>query len=133
MFRGWLGRSEIDDELAAAWAVVAPSLWAEPLGLVAAEAAVRGVPVVASATGGLAEIVTHRRNGLLFPNGDEAALSACLSDIAGGRVFPDHAVPASAVRDVAEQHDVKRHVARIEEIRVEISSAGNGLSAKLDS
>jgi hypothetical protein len=77
--------------------------------------------------------VSHRRNGLLFPNGDEAALSACLSDIAAGRAFLDHAVPASAVRDVAEQHDVKRHVARIEELRDEIANAGNGLSAKLDS
>ena len=133
MFRGWLGKSKIDDELATAWAAVAPSLWAEPLGLVAAEAAVRGVPVVASATGGLAEIVAHGRNGLLFPNGDEAALSVCLSDIASGRAFRDRTVPASAVREVAERHDVKRHVARIEEIRNEIAHAGNRQCAKLDS
>jgi glycosyltransferase involved in cell wall biosynthesis len=133
VFRGWLDRSEIDDDLAAAWAAVVPSLWAEPLGLVAAEAAVRGVPVVASATGGLAEIVAHRRNGLLFPNGDEAALAACLADIAAGRVFPDHAVPASAVREIAGRHDVKRHVARIEEIRDEIAHAGTRQCAKVDS
>jgi glycosyltransferase involved in cell wall biosynthesis len=91
---------------------------------VAAEAAVRGVPVVASATGGLAEIVTHGRNGLLFPNGDEAALAACLADIAAGHAFPDRVVPASAVREVAERHDVRRHVARIEEIRDEIIDNG---------
>ena len=132
VFRGWLGQSEIEDELAAAWAVVAPSLWAEPLGLVAAEAAVRGVPVVASGTGGLAEIVAHRRNGLLFPNGDDAALSVCLSDIASGRAFPDRTVPASAVRDVVVRHDVQRHVARIEEIHDEIAHAGNRRCAKLD-
>jgi glycosyltransferase involved in cell wall biosynthesis len=122
VFRGWLTQAEIDDELAAAWASVVPSLWAEPLGLVAAEAAVRGVPVVASSTGGLAEIVQHGRNGLLFPNGDAAALAVCLSDIAAGRAFQDHAVPASAVRDVAERHDVNRHVARIEEVVHEIAT-----------
>ena len=121
VFRGWLSQSEVEHELGAAWSSVAPSLWAEPLGLVAAEAAVRGVPVVASATGGLAEIVAHGRNGLLFPNGDEAALSACLSEIAARRVFPDGVVPASAVREVAERHDVRHHVARIEEISGEIA------------
>jgi glycosyltransferase involved in cell wall biosynthesis len=133
VFCGWLGPPEIEDELAAAWASVAPSLWAEPLGLVAVEAAVRGVPVVASATGGLAEIVAHGRNGLLFPNGDERALSGALSDIAAGRAFPDRIVPASAVREVAERHDVQRHVARVEEIRDEIAGTANGRCAKLDS
>jgi glycosyltransferase involved in cell wall biosynthesis len=124
VFRGWRAQAEIEEELAAAWASVVPSLWAEPLGLVAAEAAVRGVPVVASSRGGLAEVVDHGRNGLLFPNGDEAALAACLSDIAAGRAFPHRAVPASAVRDVAKRHDVSRHVERLEEMVYEIARMG---------
>ena len=121
VFCGWIGPPEVEDELAAAWASVVPSLWAEPLGLVAVEAAVRGVPVVASAMGGLRETVVHGRNGLLFPNGDETALSSCLSEISEGRAFPDHTVPASAVRNVADQHDIGRHVARFEKILDEIA------------
>jgi hypothetical protein len=70
--------------------------------------------------------VAHGRNGLLFPNGDEAALSACLSEIAARRAFPDGDVPAAAVREVAERHDVRRHVARIEEIRDEITDNDRG-------
>jgi glycosyltransferase involved in cell wall biosynthesis len=116
VFRGWVGPQEIERELGASSASVAPSLWAEPLGLVAAEAVVRGVPVVASATGGLAEIVEHGRSGLLFPNGDEAALARCLSDIAAGRAFPDRILDREVVREVAERHDVGRHVTRIEQI-----------------
>ena len=61
------------------------------------------------------------RNGLLFPNGDEAALSSCLSEIAEGRAFPDRTVPASAVRNIAERHDVRRHVTRLEEVLDEIA------------
>jgi glycosyltransferase involved in cell wall biosynthesis len=122
VFRGWLSPPEIERELAVAWASVVPSLWAEPLGLVAVEAAVRGVPVVASATGGLAETVRHGTTGLLFPNGDEDALSDCLSEIAAGRAFPDHAVQPSAVRAVAERHNVRRHVARLEELLSEIAA-----------
>jgi hypothetical protein len=73
------------------------------------------------------------RNGLLFPNGDVRALSAALSDIAAGRAFPDRTVPASAIREVAQRHEVQRHVARIEEIRDEIAGTANGRCAKLDS
>src|SRR5690606_20495241 len=69
-FRGWVSPADVEHELADAWAQVVPSLWAEPLGLIALEAIVRGVPVIASAAGGLGEIVEHGRSGLLFPNGD---------------------------------------------------------------
>ena len=122
-FRGRLPAAEIEAELAPAWASTAPSLYAEPLGLVAVEAIVHGVPVVASRIGGLAEMVEDGRTGLLFPNGDEDALAACLERIAAGQAFPDHTVPAPAVRDVAERHGVTRHVTRIEQIREEITGA----------
>lgn len=56
---------------------VVPSLY-EPFGLVALEAMACGVPVVASAIGGLKEIVKEGGSGLLVPAGDTAALSSAL-------------------------------------------------------
>ena len=87
---GWLDPAQIDAHLADAWALVVPSLWAEPLGLVAIEAIVRGVPVIASRTGGLSEVIEDGRSGLLFPNGDEAALTERMLALAQGRAFPAH-------------------------------------------
>jgi glycosyltransferase involved in cell wall biosynthesis len=55
-------------------AVVVPSLY-EPFGLVALEAMASGVPVVASDTGGLRELVEDEVTGLRFPPGDHAALA----------------------------------------------------------
>src|SRR6185369_17305569 len=46
---------------------VAPSLWPEPFGLVALEAAAAGKPIVATATGGLRDIVIDGETGLLVP------------------------------------------------------------------
>ena len=56
-FVGRVPPDEVAGYVADAWALVAPSLWAEPFGLVAAEAIAQGVPVVASAVGGFAETV----------------------------------------------------------------------------
>ncbi len=57
---------------------VVPSLWAEPFGQVAVEALARGLPVVASADGALAELVDDGETGLLVPPGDAAALREAL-------------------------------------------------------
>jgi len=110
-FTGWRDPAGVEAELAPAWALVAPSLHAEPLGLVAPEAIVRGVPVVASASGGFGETVVEGRSGLLFANGDEAALAACLLRIARREAFPDHLVDATTVAASAARHDLGRHVA----------------------
>jgi glycosyltransferase involved in cell wall biosynthesis len=118
-FRGWVAPTEVERELEDAWALVAPSLWAEPLGLVAIEAIVRGVPVVASASGGLGETVQDGVSGLLFPNGDEAALAERLDAVARGRAFPDHQLPAALVRRMRETHGVAAHIGSLRRIFAE--------------
>jgi glycosyltransferase involved in cell wall biosynthesis len=50
----------------------------EVFGMVVVEALAFGCPVVASRTGGIAEIVFHERNGLLFEPGDPADLARSL-------------------------------------------------------
>jgi glycosyltransferase involved in cell wall biosynthesis len=64
--------------------VVAACPWYEPFGLVAVEAMACGVPVVASAVGGLAETVVHDCTGLLVeprsPSSIAIAVRRLLSD-----------------------------------------------------
>lgn len=55
--------------------VVVPTRDQEAFGMVAAEPALWGLPVVASASGGLPEIVINNETGLLFPPGDVDALT----------------------------------------------------------
>lgn len=111
-FLGWIDPTEIEKELSSAWALVAPSLWAEPLGLVALEAIVRGVPVIASADGGFAETVEDGVTGLLVPNGDVSALADALSSIVTRRKFAD-GISVDAVRRVTARHDITSHVEAI--------------------
>jgi glycosyltransferase involved in cell wall biosynthesis len=57
---------------------VAPSIWPEPFGLVALEAAAAGKPVIASDIGGLIDIVVDGETGILVPPGDRMALSQAM-------------------------------------------------------
>jgi glycosyltransferase involved in cell wall biosynthesis len=56
--------------LTEAMATVVPSLWYEAFGLSAIESLAAGTPVVASRLGGLASIIRHGQNGLLFEAGN---------------------------------------------------------------
>ncbi|HEX2792502.1 MAG TPA: glycosyltransferase [Candidatus Paceibacterota bacterium] len=50
----------------------------EALGYVLLEAGVAGLPVIATAVGGISEIIEDGQSGLLVPSGDAAALSGAL-------------------------------------------------------
>ena len=65
----------------AADVVLVPSDSPEPSGLVAIEALARGRPVLASAGGGLVDIVTPGVDGWHFPPGDVGALAALLQKL----------------------------------------------------
>ena len=66
-FAGWQGDSGRARLFAEADALVVPSIWPEPFGLVGLEAAAAGVPAVAFATGGIPEWLHDGENGCLAP------------------------------------------------------------------
>lgn len=76
--RGRFGRDELAKVLAEIDVLVVPSLWYENAPLVIAEAYAAKIPVIASNIGGMAEAVTHEKNGLLFEVGSAADLAAQL-------------------------------------------------------
>jgi glycosyltransferase involved in cell wall biosynthesis len=84
---GTLPHDELRRRLVSSAAVVVPSTWQEPLALVVAEALACGVPVIATAVGGIAEMVVDGVNGLVVPPGDVDALARALDRIAGDRAF----------------------------------------------
>jgi len=75
---GWRDHAGTMALYAATDIVVVPSIWQEPFGLVAVEAMAHARPVVASAVGGLADIVRHGETGYLIPPNDPGALAAHL-------------------------------------------------------
>jgi glycosyltransferase involved in cell wall biosynthesis len=69
---GELARPQVDVELRRATALVFPSIWFEPFGLVVIEAFANGTPVIASRIGGIPELVEDGVTGLLVEPGNAA-------------------------------------------------------------
>lgn len=80
-FAGALPRSSVMEWLRAADAAVLPSDW-ENFPHAAVESLAAGTPLIATAVGGVPEIVQHDVNGLLVPPGNGAALATAMRRVA---------------------------------------------------
>jgi len=76
-------RHDLHQLYADADAVVFPSTWEEPFGLVPVEAMACGTPVVATTVGGAGEFLADGRNCVTFQPHDAAGLAAALARLAG--------------------------------------------------
>jgi glycosyltransferase involved in cell wall biosynthesis/MoaA/NifB/PqqE/SkfB family radical SAM enzyme len=96
-------------------AVVVPSIWVENSPLVIHEALQAGVPVVTAAAGGMAELVRHEENGLLFRHREVGDLARQMQRLADD---PDWARTLGARRYLASPDGdvpgIEDHAAAIE-------------------
>ncbi len=94
-------RRDVPRLLAAADAFLLTSV-SEGIPLTVIEAMAAGVPAVATAVGGVCEVIDHGRTGLLAPAGDAAQLADCLSRIARDPV------QRQSIIDAARSHSRSR-------------------------
>ncbi len=92
-------------------AVVVPSLWPEPYGLLGAEAQARGRPAVAYAVGGIPEWIGDA--GLCAPRGDEAALARAITAVLDPERWPSYSEAALAA---AAMHDLTSFGERLKSV-----------------
>jgi len=89
-FTGWLSRDRLSCELEKADLLVVPSLWPEPFGLVGLEAALKGVPAVGFAHGGIVDWLKDGTTGGLAnaePPTSESLAEAALRCLTSKEVF----------------------------------------------
>jgi glycosyltransferase involved in cell wall biosynthesis len=112
-------RVDVGNVLGAADLVAVPSTRPDPLPGAAIEAAAAGVPVIASAHGGLPEIIRDRETGMLVPPGDPGALA-----LAARRLIDDvglrERLGQAAARDVRERFAPERLLDSIQSLYDEL-------------
>lgn len=79
---GEAGSEQLRGAYDAADALVFPSRWEEPFGIVPLEAMARGLPVVATGTGGSGEVCVDEVTCLRFDRDDEAGLATAVTRLA---------------------------------------------------
>jgi glycosyltransferase involved in cell wall biosynthesis len=80
-WHGWCSPEKLDSLYQQCFAVIFPSLWHEPAGLVTIEAYARYRPVIASAVGGIPEHLRDGETGILVPANDIKYLAAAINKL----------------------------------------------------
>jgi glycosyltransferase involved in cell wall biosynthesis len=124
-------RADIPDVMNAWDIVVHASVRPEPFGRVILEGMLLGKPVIATAAGGVPELITHEQTGYLVPPGDAAALAAQLRQLLAD---PGRARATGArSRDWArERFALDRHVAEMTQIYTDAVGTGRRPAAKTE-
>ncbi|MAT94202.1 MAG: glycosyl transferase family 1 [Halioglobus sp.] len=115
---GWTDGERLAQLYADARAVIVPSIWQEPFGLIVAESLVRGTPVIVNDMGALAELVGESAGGLVYQ--DEAQLLACAQRLLQDASYRDalgHAGRESAQRLWSEESHLARYLGLVKELR----------------
>jgi glycogen(starch) synthase len=121
----WTGpvrRAALPTIYAKADALVFPSRWEEPFGLVPLEAMACGTPVVATSTGGSGDYLSHDENALVFARDDATELAEQLERLAGSPELRDR-VTAGGIATAA-RFPIGSLVSSLEAIH--LAEAGRG-------
>lgn len=110
-------RAEVAEVYRAADVVVVPSRWAEPFALTVMEGMASGVPVVASAAGGIPEVVGDA--GVLVRPDDPAELAAALEALADDEAL--RRTVGRACRAWAQAHDWAWSRSRLDAVLTEVA------------
>ncbi|HYE35929.1 glycosyltransferase family 4 protein [Methylocaldum sp.] len=105
---------QVEDIFHSSDIVVVPSRWEEPFGLVCIEAAAAGLPVVATRTGGLPEVVADGITGLLVEAGDIQAMTRQVQRLIDDAHF--RAALGKAARDRVEHEFAEKPIHALEDL-----------------
>ncbi len=98
---------------------ILPTL-AEAFGIAAVEALASGLPVIASRVGGLDDVVSDGRNGILLPSGDVQALSQAILRLVADAELRRR-MSLEARRTAEEQFDARKNANRLVTLIVDVT------------
>jgi len=114
-FKGTFLHDQLADVYSQLDVLVVPSLWLENSPLVIHEAFMAGVPVVGARAGGIADLVEHEKNGLLYESHDPSALADALR-----RLIDDSSLLARLSRQMTPVKSIAQDAAEWDDVYAEL-------------
>jgi glycosyltransferase involved in cell wall biosynthesis len=108
-FHGWVNEARAIQLIQQARALVFPSVWHEPAGLVSLEAAAAGRPIIASNVGGIPEYVGRLQNALLVEPNNVQGLARRIEQLAKDS-FLAKQMGAEGRKMAKEHFSLEKHV-----------------------
>ncbi|MBD1834033.1 glycosyltransferase family 4 protein [Cyanobacteria bacterium FACHB-472] len=108
-FHGWTDEADIFKLLQAARALIFPSVWHEPAGIVSIEAAAAGRPIIASRVGGIPEYIAQQQHTLLVKPNDISELAQNIERLALDWSLAKH-LGEEARKIVPTQFSMQKHL-----------------------
>jgi len=123
-FCGTFPNDRIGDIFAGLDVLVVPSIWYENTPLVIYSAHAAGCPVIAANLGGMAEVVRHGENGLLFEPGEVAGLAEALECLCR-----DRGVLRRLTRNVRPPRSIENYVEELLHVYEDVIAEIHGRTA----
>lgn len=101
-FLGYVPAADLPRLLASAALFCAPATYAESFGIVLIEAMAAGLPIVAAANAGYADLLQRHPGNLLVPPGDDRALAGAIATLLAAPAYRRHL--GAANRQAAQQY-----------------------------
>jgi glycosyltransferase involved in cell wall biosynthesis len=111
-FHGWVNEAKTFQLLQQARALVFPSVWHEPAGIVSLEAAAAGRPIIASRVGGIPEYIAPPQHTLLVKPNDLYGLAYTLENLALNWSLAKH-LGEEGLKMVQNRFSMKQHLDRL--------------------
>ena len=127
-WHGWCDGEKLEDLYRQSFAVVFPSVWPEPAGLISLESYARYRPIIASAVGGIPEHVRDRQTGILVAPNHIEQLASAIADLAND-FERARAIGITGNAWFQEEFTMTIHAERLRKIyNAEISRFNNSIS-----
>ncbi len=114
-FHGWVNSAQVNHLIRSARALIFPSLWHEPAGLVALEAMANSRAVIASRVGGIPEMVLPEINGLLVTPNHQNELASSIERLAIDWAFATQ-LGKRGRETILSQFNLEKHLEHLTEL-----------------
>jgi len=112
---GWISSDDVKKYILQSRAMILPS-FAEGLPVVIMEAMALKRPVITTYIAGIPELVTHKKNGWLFPAGDNQALSAAMIECLSCSAEQLKSIGLHSFRAVKTSHDIVSEAGKLKKL-----------------